>query len=282
MIKIITDSAAALPRRLIDEYDIYQAPQYTIFGDEVLRDGIDLTNEQFYARLAAADELPVTNPVTQEDFKNLYTQAWGGDPRTTILSIHISAKLSLTVEAARMAAAELPDIDIRIFDTQSAFLGQGLMVAEAARMARQKFSAGEILKRLALMRYGLQFYAVLDTLDYLAKGGRIGRAQHLVGTLLDMKPILTQQDGMIASAGTARTRKRGIEKIRELALEAGQGKHGIRLGVMHAVCEEEAQQLADELRAELQPEVLLIGEIGPAIGSHVGSGMLGLCWYAPQ
>ena len=114
------------------------------------------------------------------------------------------------------------------------------------------------------------------------QGGRIGRAARMMGTLLDMKPILTLEKGALEAYARQRTHERAVETMRNLALEAGRDQRSLQIGVMHSLREDEARQMADELRSELQPEVLLIGEIGPAIGSHVGPGVLGVCWYAPQ
>ncbi len=128
----------------------------------------------------------------------------------------------------------------------------------------------------------MRVYFTLDTLDYLLKGGRIGVAARMLGTALDMKPLLTIQDGSVVPFENHRTRARVIEVLRDKVLSEGRDKHGLQLAVVHAVCEAEAHQFADGLQAELKPDVMLVGELGPAVGVYSGPGALGACWWAPE
>lgn len=282
MIRIVTDTMSDIPQEVVNKYNIALIPAYVNFPDESFRDRFDLTSSEFYKRLVAADVLPTTGQPSVRDFEVLYRRLLAETPEATILSVHLSAALSGTIESGRQAANMLPEADIQIFDTRSLSLGEGLMVREAAHMAHEDAPLEAILKRLTDMRDNIQIYYTLDTLDYLVKGGRIGRAARLMGTLLDMKPILTLDKGAIEAHSRTRTRERAIGTLRDLALDAGRGKRGIHIGVMHSTCEEDARRLADELRAELEPDVLLITEIGPSIGTHVGPGTLGACWYIPS
>ncbi len=173
MIKIATDSVANLPADVVQTFGIAVIPTYVSFGGETLRDGVDITPAQFYQRLAASAQLPVTTQPSVDDFEQFYRRLLEENPGATILSLHLSRLFSGIIASAEQAAARLPQADIRIFDTRSVSLGQGLMAREAAAMAEAGASIETILQRLEAMRDGMQFYAAMDTLDYLAKGGRI-------------------------------------------------------------------------------------------------------------
>ncbi len=285
MIRIVTDTTAGLPQEILDEFGIPMVPQYVHFGEETVRDSFEMSATEFYARQAAAAELPKTSAPPTGDFIKLFTAILSEDPAATILCIHPSAEVSGTVRSAHPAAAQMaeqyPQADIRIIDTRTVSIGLGLMVWEAARMARDGASADDILSRLAYMRDHNTTFFVVDTLEYLAKGGRIGRASHLLGTLLDIKPILTLSDGTVASHSKARTRHRAVAQMREMVVAGAQASPGsgrLMLGVAHGICEDEAQELANALRAELNPDVFLFAEVGPAIGVHGGPRILAVCW----
>ncbi len=285
MIRVITDTTAGLPQEIIDEFNIPMVAQYVHFGEETVRDSFDMSPAEFYARQAAAAELPKTSAPSVGDFITLFTAILREDPTATLLCIHPSAEVSGTVRSAHPAAlqiaAEFPEADIRIFDSRSISIGLGLMVWEACRMAREGASADAIMERMALMRDNTAVYFVVDTLEYLAKGGRIGRAAHLLGTLLDIKPILTLVDGTVESFAKARTRGRSIAAMQALVIDGVReqgGSGSLRLGVAHAICEDEARSLADALCAALNPEIFLLAELGPSIGVHAGPRTLAVCW----
>ncbi len=282
MLHLITDTVAGLPLETLERLGIPCVPQIVIFGQQSYREFYDITVGEFYTRQAAASELPRTSAPSPGEFEALFEQILAADPTAQILCIHPSAEVSGTVRSARPAAAMFPEARIRIFDTRSASLGQGMMVLEAARMAQAGLDADTILRRLAEMRDRMQVLFVPQTLDYLHKGGRIGRAAHLVGTMLDIKPLLAFREGVVQSHSKQRTHRRAIAAMRDLVLESARGRQGLHLGVMHALCEAEARALADELCGEVTPEVFLFGELGPAIGVHVGPGTLGVCWFVPD
>lgn len=284
MIQVVTDSVAHLPQDVVDEYGVTVIPAYVTFGAEALRDGVDLTPSEFYQRLVSSPELPSTAQPSVADFVALYRRLLADDPSATILSVHISGVLSGVIESARQAAMALPDADIRLFDTRSAGAGHGLMVREAARMAREGKDIDAILKRLADMRDGMRLFFTLDTLTYLAKGGRIGRAARLLGTLLDAKPILSLSGGIVDVYGRRRGRLQAINALRDMVIESAReyGRHGLQVGVMHADCEADARQLAEEIEQAVQPEVLLIGDIAPSLGVYIGPRAVGVAWYVPR
>ncbi len=278
MIRIVTDTVAGLPQDILDRYRIPCVPQYVIFGEESLREYVDLSPAEFYARQASVAELPHTSAPSPGDFEVLFSRLLAEDPDAPILCIHPSAEFSGTVRSAIPAAQMFPAANITIFDTRTASLGQGLMVLEAARLAEAGAGLEAILARLEQMRALTRAFFIVDTLDYLARGGRIGKAAHLLGAMLDLKPLLHIEDGMVASHSKHRTHHRALEALVGIVLEQAQGRAGLQLGIAHAVDEPEARALADRLCAELSPEVFLMAELGPAIGVHVGPGTLAVCW----
>ncbi len=282
MIKIVTDTDSNLPQDIVDKYNIPMAPIAVTIGDQTWIERFEISDSEFYQRMIASPILPRTSQPSVGDFEKVYRQVAAENPGAAILSIHISSTLSGTLESARQAAGLLPELDIRLFDTRSCSIGQALQVAEAARMAHAGASYEEIAARLEDMRDKMQAYFMVDTLEYLAKGGRIGKAAHLVGTLLDMKPILTLRNGVVEAYARHRTRKRALAALDELVTKGAQGKKGLHLGIVHAVCEADARRLADSWREKLQPEVLLFAELGPGIGVHTGPGTIGVCWYSPE
>ncbi len=280
MIKIVTDTDSNLPQAVVDEYGIELVPIHIIFGDEVVREHFEIQPAESYLRMSAAAELPTTSQPPAGEFKVVYDRILVKDPETTILSIHISADMSGTIASARAAADELPGADIRFFDTRSCSIGQALMVRQAAEMVRGGATAEAILDRLAQMRDEIKVYFVLNTLEYLAKGGRIGKASHMMGSMLQIKPMLGIEEGVIAPAEKFRTWRKAVAGLRDLVLEqapaAGDG--ALHVGVAYAANYEEMVDLVGVLRAELAPAELLICEVGPGIGVHTGPGALGVCW----
>src|SRR5574341_1786733 len=278
MIKIVTDIPCSLDNGILAEHGITAIPTYVTFGNETFRDRVELSPQEFYKRLATSKELPSTNQPSVADFEAVY-QRLASEGAKTILSIHLSASLSGTLESARQAAARVPRASCRIFDTRSLSLGEGLMVLQAAKMARDQKPESEILAKLEHMRDHTQLYFILDTLDYLAKGGRIRRAARLMGTVMNMKPMIKLQKGALEPHARHISWPRALEALRALAFD--QKQPGLHLGVLHGDRESDAKTLAEELRGVLKPDVLLIGEVGAAISTHGGPGSLGVTWYAP-
>jgi DegV family protein with EDD domain len=282
MIRIIADTLSDLPQEIVDAYNISLIPLHIHFGQEVYRDRIDLDGNEFFTRLASAPKLPTTSSPSVGDFLSAYRSLLADDPEATILSIHIASTLSGTVASAHQAVSQLTNANIHIFDTLSGSLAEGLMVQEAARMASEGASLDDILSQLSAMRAHMQMLITPSSLDYLAKGGRIGRAAHLVGTLLDIKPVLRLKGGVFEPIKQLRTHKRAVTALRDLAIEDAGGKSGLHLAIGHGQDKEAYQWLAEELQAILQPEILLCGGIGAAIGTHLGPGVTGTAWWFPS
>ncbi|MCC6905407.1 MAG: DegV family protein [Anaerolineae bacterium] len=280
-ITIVSDTIPNFPLVVVAAHRLRLVPVYVTFGSETVRDYYDLSSTAFYERLTTSPDFPTTSQPPVSECVELYQNILSETPDTTILSIHISSRLSGTVESARQAASQFPNADIRIIDTFTVGIGQALMVLEAAAMAEAGEHVETIVTRMLDMRRQTSLYFALDTLDYLARGGRIGRAARLFGTLLDMKPILTLKEGAVEAFDRQRTRDRAIDTLRRLARDECWGKKGVRLAVAHAAVPIQAQRLADELDEEIKPETLFVSEISAALGTHTGPGALGVGWYIP-
>jgi DegV family protein with EDD domain len=281
MIRIVTDSTANIPAPVVSEFNIHVVPTHLHFGTKAYLDGVTLTSSEFFKKLVESDQLPHTTQPSVEEYKTAYEKVLAESPGATILSIHLSGQLSGIMESARGAAAALPDAKIRVFDTRSLALGHGLMVREAARMAKDDASEADIIARLERMRDELKVYWMFDTLEYLAKSGRIGRAARFMGGLLNVKPILTLKNGAIDTHSRERGRAQGLNALKELYTKSVAGKQGIHLAVVYSVCEDDARKFADELHAIAKPDVFILGELGPAIGVYSGPGAVGLNWWIP-
>ena len=279
MIRIVTDTDSNLPDSIRDEYHIPMVPIHIIYGDQSFKEYEEISVEDSYARMKSGG-LPTTSQPSAGEFKAVYDRVLAEEPGATILSIHISAAMSGTYDSAKTAADMLPDADIRIFDTMTASLGQGLMVYEAAKMARDGQDADAILARLEVMRENAGAFFLVKSLDHLIRGGRIGRASGLMGTMLSIKPVLTLTDGAVDQHSRFRTWKKALTGMADLVQQEIQnGPQGkLHLSVAHILNEDEATALANQLQETLNPNVFMMELIGPGIGVHLGTGTLGVCW----
>jgi DegV family protein with EDD domain len=281
MIKIITDTAVSLPPDLIEQHDITMLGGYIMFGAERFADYYEITNEEFYHKLKTSPHHPENVDPTPDEFRVIYRAAVMRYPGVPILSIHCTGKLSTTVQSARVAAAAFPDANIRIFDTESVGAAQGLMVLEAGRMSQAGASIDEILQRLQFIRSKMQVFFTLDTLDFVARSGRVDQISRMFGNLFEIKPILTLREGAVEPYGQERTRLRAIESLLEMVTTGAGPNSNAHVGVMHAACENEGRALGDRIRRAISPEVHLVTELGPGVGVSAGPGALGVCWYVP-
>jgi len=277
-VKIVTDSTAYLLPETIAKYDIRVVPLKVIFGAEVYSEGVDITNEEFYRRLAKSSTLPTTSQPPVSDFIQVYTElASSGHP---ILSIHVSGKLSGTINSALAARNALPQAQIEIVDSQS--IAMGLLIPRAAEAAEDGQTLSQIKALIEKLITRMNIVAVLDTLKYLWKGGRIGGARALVGTLLRIKPILTFEAGEVKVLAKTRTRTRTMEYMLKLMETRVEGNTSIHAAVVHAQAFESAMALKKEVQAHFNCAELYLIELGPVLGTHIGPGTLGLAFYADE
>jgi len=269
-VKIVTDSTSDLPDELAQELGIAVVPIYVRFGNEVFRDGLDITDEQFYQWLTTNSVHPATVQPGPQDFLEVY-QKLSPEP-DGIVSIHLSSKLSGTYNSAllakQMIASEHP---IEVIDTQTVTISLGLISVAAARIAKAGGSLEDVLTEINQAISNTHLLGLLDTLKYLLLGGRIGKAKALVGSVLGIKPVLTVQDGEVTPAGQVRTRSRGVERL----IDAVKNASNIQdLAIAYTTTADEAQNLAEQLSSIFTKESIKVIRIGPTLGTHLGPGAL--------
>lgn len=276
-VAIITDSTANLPDDIIKEHDIYVIPQILNWEGKSLLDQIDITTAQFYERLPLSKDLPKTSQPAPGQFTEHFQKvAEGAD---SIVAIFVSELLSGTIQSAHLGAEALGDYPIEIVDSRSASLGLGLLAVAAARHAAKGHDYKEVAEYVRGLVPRMRVVFVVDTLEYLHKGGRIGGAKRLVGSVLSIKPVLHLEGGKIEPLASIRTKKKAVQHMIDTILEAMRGKKHVHAGVIHASAIEEARAIADQIKAEIEPEELIINELTPVIGANVGPGIVGMGYY---
>lgn len=271
-VKIVTDSTADLPSAIAAELGIAVVPLTVHFGEEVLRDGVDITAAEFLARLTADSSIhPRTSQPPPEAFKEVYSALLAAGHH--VVSIHVATKLSGTMNSALVARQELQAEDrITVIDSTWATMTLGLVTINAAKAARAGKSVQQIVQVSREVMATLHLIFFCDTLEYLQRGGRIGRAQAFVGGLLSIKPILSLRDGEIHPVERVRTRGRALERLRELAVSFGVAKE---FCVLHSGSPQDAQSLFDFLGQRYPNATPYFGDLGPVITTHVGPGVVG-------
>ncbi|NLP18768.1 MAG: DegV family protein [Firmicutes bacterium] len=279
-IAIVCDSTADLPREIIKKYGIHVVPLKVHFGEEEYRDGVDISPQEFYKKMQASGILPTTSQPSPGEFAESYHSILK-EGKNTIISIHISAHLSGTHRSAIVAKSMLPKADIEIVDSKQASTVLGLIVLEAARAAKSGKTKGEVLSLVNEMVEKIRVFFMVDSLKYLEKGGRIGKAQAVLGSMLNIKPILTLEEGIIVPAAKTRGRAKGIEQLlTRMQTNIGTGEQSL-MGIMHAVEYDGMENLKNKVKDKWQPQELIVSDIGPVIGTHVGPGTLALIGLKP-
>ena len=272
-IALVTDSTADLTEDIRKEYDVHVIPLKVRFGDQEYFD-YEITSEEFYRRLAAEKELPKTSQPSPEDFINLYRNLLR-DYRE-IISIHLSSGLSGTFNSANLARQSL-DRKIYIVDSKNISLGMGLIVADAARKIKEGLSASQIVDRLMGVRKNIETLFTLDTLEYLQKGGRIGKVQGIVGVLLNIKPIVrVGDDGIYHTYGKTRSQEKALDGIVRALQDLAKGRKHMHLAVAHGAAQKAGLYLKEALENALQLKTSIFTQVGPVIGVHTGPGTIEL------
>ncbi len=277
-IAIITDSTATIPDELVAQYGIEVAPQVLIWGEESLRDGVDITPAEFYDRLVRSDVIPTTSQATVGAFKELFEpHVRAGDH---VLAILLSDKLSGTIQSAEQAKAMFPQATIEIVNSNTIAMSLGFQVLLAARAAAEGKPFEEVvaLARQARDHTGVIF--VVDTLDYLHRGGRIGGASRLLGSALNIKPLLEVTGGRVEPIERVRTKAKAKKRLLQLVEERVEGRSPVRLAALHIAAEEEARELLSEAVGRCDPQETYITTVSPVVGVHVGPGTVGIAYCA--
>lgn len=273
-IRIVTDSTADLPRELIEKYNIVVVPLKVMFGQEIYRDGVDLTSHQFFQKLRASSTLPTTSQPSPQEFLEAYQPLV--EERASIISIHISSSLSGTIQSAKLAKSMLGYEDLEIIDSRLVSLALGLVVLVAAQKAAEGFSKEEVREAARQAMNNIQAYFLVDTLEYLQRGGRIGKAQAFLGTLLNVKPICTLKEGIIYPYEKVRGKLKAMERLVEIIAEKFPPGSPLWCALAHGDDFEGVEQLKERLTKRFTIKQLIIGEIGSVVGTHAGPGLLGI------
>ena len=278
MIKIVTDSTCEGPADVMRLPSLTVVPLSVVFGREALKDEVEITREQFWERLPKADPLPTTSQGSPADFLEPFERLT--DAGDEIVAVILSSKLSGTHDSAVQAKANLPGRPIDVVDSYSVSVGLGLMVQEAAKMAAAGATRAQIVAQMLQMRDEIRITFALDTLEYLQRGGRIGKAQALVGGLLNFKPLLGIQGGEVMPVGRARSRRKALDTMLEmLAHEVKARGPQVRLAITQAGVPDEAAQVAQALSKEFRTPHVFTCILGPVVGVHVGLGTIGAAVY---
>jgi DegV family protein with EDD domain len=277
-IRIVTDTTACLPREFIAAHPVEVVPQVIRFGQESFLEDVEISYPEFVRRLKSSAELPSTAAPLVGDFLKAYQRQLAS--ASTLLSIHPSEEVSGTVRSALTARAHsFPDSDIRILDTRTVGANLASMVMDAVGWAEGEVAADEIMRRLQAMIPRGRIYFLVATLKYLQKGGRIGGASALIGSALQIKPILQLEDGKVGVLEKVRTHHKALERLMELVAAECPRSPEAHLSVMHADALEMAQGFAARLMSSLGFEGVPIYSVGSAITTHAGPGTLAVGFF---
>ena len=269
-VKIVTDSVADLPPQVAKELGITAIPLNVRFGTEVYRDGIDLTAEQFYDRLKHSEILPVTSVPSPGSFAEAYDKLAGETDE--ILVITLSSKLSGTYEVALQSIGLMKrKCRVEVIDSQWAVMAEGFIVIAAAKAVQAGASLDEVMAIARRNISRVDFHAAFDTLEYLRRGGRIGKAQALLGSMLKVNPLITLKDGVVEPAGRTRSRVKAIDHLYNFAMSYS---HIDEIAVEDAACPDEAEALVERLSSKFSKEQIYRSRTTPVIGTHTGPGLL--------
>jgi DegV family protein with EDD domain len=266
---VVTDSTADLPDAWRERYDIEVVPLKVLFGEETFRDGVDINNEEFFARLATSTKLPTTSAPSPGEFAELYTRL--AKDHDGCISIHIGRQLSATAESARVGAQSVEGFPVSVIDSETVTMPMAFLCRVAAECTTLDEATAAVEKRIPSCRV----LALLDTLRYIEMGGRVSRAQAMIGTMLDLKPLLLVVDREIKPVDRVRTRSRAIPRMVEFFEKDCPVEY---VGVVHAQAPDEAELIAADLRGRLPGLEVPVGQIGCVLGTHTGPKALGVVY----
>jgi DegV family protein with EDD domain len=277
-VAIVADSSSDIPRDACEKYGISIVPLYIIFGNETYRDdGKLLTLKMFYDKIRKSPDMPTTSQPTPGDFLETYKELL--KTHDSIINILISKKMSGTIASAELAKKELPDADITIIDSGKVHIPCGFIVIKAAEMAANGASKEEILLKVGEMKEKVSVLFIPSTLEYLKKGGRIGRAKALLASLLELKPILTLHDGEVSPYKNTRRWEQGKQEIINLMESMIKNPGNLHVCVADSDMKIEGDEFESKIKNKFNPKEIFRGEIGTVVGSHIGPGTLAATFY---
>lgn len=279
-IRIVTDSTADIPSNLVDLLQIKVVPLQVIFGQAVYQDGIDISPKEFYNRLREEKTLATTSQPSPGQFASVYQELV--ENGCQVISIHISQGLSGTFQSASLARDMLSEGDVEVIDSKSASMGLGLIVLAAAKAAEEGRTKNEILSLVNDLVKRVKLYFAVDTLKYLEQGGRIGKAQALLGSLLNIKPVCTLEDGIVVPVGKARGMGKALDSIVDIVRGIVPEGEQIKCCLIHGDDLTNVMKLHEKLINLYSSTELLINQAGPVIGAHTGPGVIGIAFYGEK
>jgi DegV family protein with EDD domain len=274
-IALVTDSTCNLPPEMAAERHIYVAPLYILWGEASYKDGIDIKEPELFRRMAETEDLPKTSQVSVQDFADMFEEARKTESADEVVCAVISCDLSGTYSSA-MQAKEMVDFPVHVIDTRQTSWALGFSVLSGADARDAGASAEEIVRVISETSRDSCLLFTVETLTYLHRGGRIGNASWLLGTALNIKPLLELENGLIEAADKVRTRKRAVEHLVKLAQERAAGNPIRRLAIIHGGVEDEAQALLEMAREKLTPDESHISYVAAVLGVHIGPGAIGI------
>lgn len=282
-VAVVTDSTASIPEVLIEAINIRWVPYYIHRGKEVLRDLVTIKREAFYKWLLTAKLLPKTANPSPGEYSNMYERLARDEGIREIISIHMTSKGSGAYQAALVGKSMVenlfPDLRINIIDTLNVSMCQGWMVIEAARAALEGKSLSDIVEMIKKMLPITRMIQTADTLKYLYMGGRIGKAKHLIASMLSIKPLIGMEDGVIVALGQTRSRGKAYQRMVDMVESVVGPKGKIKIAYVHAAAREEAEKIKALFEERLTCVESLIAELSPALGVHTGPGTAGICYF---
>lgn len=273
----MTDSSATIPKELLEELDIHVVPLLLNLNGKIYHDGIDITPDEFYRRMRITDSLPTTSTPSIGDFVRVYAQV--GNEAAGIVSIHLPPNLSGVYTAAQKASELVDGPPILVMNSSTVSMAQGFVVVAAARKAATGASLEEVVAHAKDVARRVRIYVMLETLEYLHRGGRIGEAASLLGSLLKIKPVLYVLDGQVKPLSKPRTREKGMQMMIQ-AMEKEVGKQPIHAAIVQADARQEAERFRQLVAERFNCLELFISEFTPVMGAHSGPGILGVAFYA--
>ncbi|MDQ8733435.1 DegV family protein [Paenibacillus sp. LHD-38] len=279
-VRIVTDSTADIPDEVKERLGISIVPLKVLFGEETFLDSVTIKSEQFYEKLAQSAVLPTTSQPSPLEFSDVYGRLLAEDADSPIISLHLSAALSGTFQSAVIAHSMLEEeADITILDSRSASYGFGMRVVKAAEMAQAGESKERIIAAIEQLERDMNLYFLVDTLEYLQKGGRIGKASALIGSILNIKPILSlDSEGVVLAVDKVRGTKKAMARIIEL-LKQTYGDEPVGITMAYSFRKDTAEELCELLKSQFNVQAINWTTIGAVIGTHTGPGASAVFMY---
>ena len=276
-VAIVVDSTAFIPPDLVEKYNLHVIPLIVNWEGEGYRDNIDIKPDEFYTRLKTAKEMPTTSQPSAGEFHDLFSKL--AESYESILAIVISNELSGTLASAKAARDMMPDFPIELVDSRNTAMALGFMVLAAARAVENGADYKEAAEVARSLVDKMRLIFVLDTLEFLHRGGRIGSAQRFIGSMLAVKPLLHVLDGKVEPLASVRTKRKAVKHMLDVFEEEVKGKSNVRAVVLNTLARDEAEEVAEEVKRRINPVEFFITDLSPVIGTHVGPGAVGVIYY---